>query len=343
MVRKAEKKILPIILFLLLSQLPLAAQLVYTAECSIDLGYGISYGGYYWQGDQGSLAGTLTYDDSDTEPDALEFDFDSTSTLTFVKSNGKTKTVTIDAYCIVTDSTNDVLFEITGSGTYETNRLDTKFPLKFYLFYDPTELDQASGHHKWTLVSVSSQILFNPVDEDGNPIETVSNMGTGTLSIPLLGGGLVGPAGINSLPASYFGDDIETGDLPDYSMGFTETDVHIDDLTDAIGNLLEVSDLLLTVENFDDVYLGETEVTVKFYQDGYPSFRFLGPGSAIIPFTLHIDGEEIQPYMPCSPWDAPLAEENLVPVAISVTQTDYDSAVEGDYTATITVEMLCGS
>jgi hypothetical protein len=322
---------------------PLLATLTYTTESSIDLDY--VYGGYNWGGDRGSLAGTLTYGGTGSQPDSLEFTFDSASTLTFYdKSQGTTTTETLDAYCIVTyynSSGTQKIIEATNSGSFTLSEIDMDYPIKFYLFYDQSTLRRTLRNANGTLASVSSGISFNPI-ADYDRLDATSNLGTGTMSIPLLGGGLIGPDGTNSLPATYFPYGTDTVDVPEYTIGFTETDVYIDDLSEAVDIPLEIAELELSILNYDDVYMGQTSVTVKFYQSGHTSFRFLGPGTAVIPFTLYVDGETIQPYTPCSPWDIPLAEENLVPTSISVSETDYLEATEGDYTATITVETITG-
>ena len=46
--------------------------------------------------------------------------------------------------------------------------------------------------------------------------------------------------------------------------------------------------------------------------------------------------------MPFSPWPAPMAAINVAQISLMVRQQDLDAALEGEYTTTITVEVISG-
>ncbi|WP_155816646.1 hypothetical protein [Sphaerochaeta pleomorpha] len=329
--------------------IPVFAQLVYSTESSIDISYGYGYYSYYsGYGSLGSLVGTLSYDGNGTEPSSLNFSGSALNnngvTFTFLKNDGTTYTRTIDAVCYVTytrDFGSQQIIMASSSRTYNLTRINWNYPVKFYLFFNNSDLERIFYNAPGKLVYVSTNTFFNP-QEYYSPIETISNLGTTTQPIPLLGGGLLGAGGINSLPATDLYYDFSSTAIPEYSISFTANDVSINDLTDAIDNPIHITDLKLEILNYDDVYMGQTNIQVKFFQSGHASFEFINNAGKTIPFTLLANGITIIPNIKFFPWVKPLIENNLAAIGFSVTQADYDQAEMGDYNATITVELITG-
>jgi hypothetical protein len=336
-----------IVFLFVFATMPMYAQLTYSTENSIDIGYG--YGGYYYgYSNLGSLVGTLNYSGTGDKPDSLNFSGSSLGfngvTFTFQKSNGSTYDETIDASCYITYYKNNgssTIIQASSTGNYTLSRINWDYPMKFYLFFDNTDLYNTLRYATGTLVSVSTNTYFNPLD-DNEEVETLSNMGTTTQQIPLLGGGLVGPYGINSIPATNLYYSYDTSDVPEYNINFTESDVYIEDLSQAIGTPINITNLKLEVLNYDDVYMGQTNVQVKFYQSLSTYFALLNNSGDEIPFSLSASGSTIIPYVSFFPWTTPLIENNFAPIGFSVNQEDYELAEQGDYTATITVELITG-
>lgn len=327
--------------------LPMFAQVTYKTEPSIDVSY--IYGNSYYYSSRGSLVGTLAYNGTGSKPDSLCFSGSPLGTngvtFTFLKSNGHTFTKTIDAICYVVYTNYygcEKIIGISSSISCDLSRIDWDFPVNFYIFFDKYELFNLFDNVSNKVVSVSTNTFFNLQDYCNTPITVTSNLGNTTQPIPLLGGGLIGPSGTNSIPATNLYYYTNTADIPEYSIGFTVNDVSINDLCNAIDNPIKITDLKLGILNYDDVYMGQTNVQVRFFQNGHASFAFVNNAGNTIPFRLSANGNTIIPNARFFPWTAPLGENNLAPKGFSVTQTDYDQAEQGTYTATITVELITG-
>jgi hypothetical protein len=331
-------KTIALLFFVSCFTVPLFAQLTYSAESSIEMQY--SAGNTY-----GALVGTLTYSGSGNTPNRLYFSGTNLKssngvTFSFLQTNGTTEMSSINGYCYLTNNSNSILYTIDSTGRINISSIDWDYPVYLYLFFDYWDIIDLLNNSSGTLVSIATDAYFY-LAKNSSALSMTYYGGTDTQPVALLGGGAPGPMGINSVPVSYY-YSLPTSDVPEYNIGFTISDVSIEDLSDAINTPINITNLQLEVLNYDDVYMGQTNVQVKFFQTGYSYFTFVNSSGNEIPFSLSIDGTSITPYVTFFPWTAPLVENNLAPIGFSVTQTDYDQAEQGDYNATITVELITG-
>ena len=177
----------------------------------------------------------------------------------------------------------------------------------------------------------------------------ISNQGFGTAPIPFVGGGLAGPAGNGTIFIGDIGDAsvlyrYNISEEPVYSLSIAEKNVFVQDIYSATNSPKLINTLTLAVDNYTKVYLGQSRVSVRFYQTGYSSFRFINTNNASgeLPFTLWVN-QTLVPYdIPFSPWPAPMIATNAAPISLKVQQGDIETAIAGLYNCTITIEIISG-
>lgn len=250
--------------------------------------------------------------------------------------------------------------KLTSETSYTFTSLDASKPIRFYILVNTNKytnfLDNTvRGWWLWgpdnRFVAMGAQPAFTLLSPSNTTYPVLSNQGETTLPIPFVGGGLPGPAGnctisigdVGVSPSSWLAY-YNVSDAPVYSIFFANENVYIDDITQAVLSPVPLTNVTLNVENYQNTYLGQSRVNVRFYQAGYPSFRFLHENypTAQLPYTLWVNQTEIPYNIPCSLWPAPMQASNSKLISLKVEQQDLDAAMEGNYATTITVEIISG-
>ncbi|MBG0766887.1 MAG: hypothetical protein H0S77_04720 [Spirochaetaceae bacterium] len=340
-----------LLLFMVLLDNPLFATHEYIAETAADFTVSGS------QNMIGALVGTLVLDPS--EPiQSLSISgssFSSSGIQFYYTQNGQLQTSTISGSLYVQYYNTGGGLEgsnLTSDNSLSFNNLDTSQPISFYLLVNSSQYSSFLRNFIFSpkqFVGVGVIPKFTIRSASNNLVAVSSNQGVTTLPNPFLGGGASGPAGINSLSIGNSGIGFwsffyNIAEQPLYSISFTNDVVDISNLQDAIISPFPINTVVLSVENFNSTYMGESRVMIRFYQSGYLSFRFLlsDNPSIFLPFSLYSEGSEIPYNSPFSPWQAPMGASNSATIQLMVTQQDYERAVEGTYQATITVEIISG-
>lgn len=247
---------------------------------------------------------------------------------------------------------------LTTETSYTFNRLDASRPIRFYILVN-TNTYTSFLENVWgwifrpadgRFVAMGAQPAFTLLSPSNTTYPVLSNQGETTLPTPFVGGGLPGPGGDRTI---FIGDIGVTpswwayynvADAPVYSISFATENVYIDDITQAVLAPVPLTNVTLNVENYQNTYLGQSRVNVRFFQAGYPSFRFLHENdpTAQLPYTLWVNQTEIPYNTPFSPWPAPMQASNSKQISLKVNQQDLEAAMEGQYTTTITVEIISG-
>jgi len=247
---------------------------------------------------------------------------------------------------------------LTAETSYAFTSLDASRPIRFYLLVRTNDyatfLSTVRGFLFWQaesrFVALGALPAFSLLSSSSTTFPVLSNQGETTLPTPFVGGGLPGPAGDCSI---FIGDpgvsssiwyNYNVADEPVYSIFFANENVYIDDITQAVLAPVPLTNVTLNVENYQNTYLGQSRVNVRFFQAGYPSFRFLHENdpTAQLPYTLWVNQTEIPYNTPFSPWPAPMQASNSKQISLKVNQQDLEAAMEGQYTTTITAEIISG-
>ncbi|WP_332445888.1 hypothetical protein [Sphaerochaeta sp.] len=340
--------------FLLLSfcLAPVIAISTYTTQDAADFLYD------QWQNNSiGFLAGTLAID-PDHIPTTLELVGPSIAVAKvqfYYLDHQDLESANVEGTILIRYSRTDgnlAYAYLSSQKTLMFYHLDATKPVGIYIMVQKNQYRNLLNNF-WLsslqLVGVGVQQYFLLHDDDTTLLPTLSNQGEGTNPVPILGGGASGPAGINTIPIGDPGLGFweflyNIADAPSYSLCFSNEDVCIEDINDAVDLPIELTTLTLTVENLENTYLGMNQVTVRFSQTGYPSFRLLlqTDFSVILPFKLYANQCEIPYNSPFNPWQPPMSACNPASISMGVSQQDLDHAAEGTYRATITVEILSG-
>lgn len=247
---------------------------------------------------------------------------------------------------------------LTTQSSLTFSSLDATRPISFYILVNSSAyssfLSIVQGFLIWQsenrFVSMGCTSAFTLLSPSDMTYPVLSNQGESTLPTPFVGGGLTGPAGDRTIfigdpgVSSGFFFNYNIADEPVYSISFDNNDVYIQDIGNATISPIPLTNLNLYVENYQNTYLGESRVNVRFYQAGYPTFRFLHTANPAyqLPYTLWVNQTEVPYNMPFSPWLAPMDAINVAQISLMVSQQDLDAALEGEYTTTITVEIISG-
>jgi hypothetical protein len=248
---------------------------------------------------------------------------------------------------------------LTTQSSLTFNSLDATRPVSFYILVNSSEYTAFLNtvrnifiiiQSPNRFVSMGCASAFTLLSPSNMTYPVLSNQGESTLPTPFVGGGLTGPAGDRTIfigepgVSSNFWVNYNIADEPVYNISFANSDVYIQDIGYATLSPIPLTNLNLQVENYQNTYLGQSRVNVRFYQDGYPTFRFLHTANPAcqLPYTLWVNQTEVPYNMPFSPWPAPMAAINVAQISLMVRQQDLDAALEGEYTTTITVEVISG-
>lgn len=247
---------------------------------------------------------------------------------------------------------------LTAETSYAFTSLDASRPIRFYLLVRTNDystfLSNVRGWLIWQssnrFVAMGAQPAFTLLSSSNTTYPVLSNQGETTLPTPFVGGGLPGPAGDRTIfigdpgVTSTFFNYYNIADEPVYSIFFANENVYIEDITQAVLAPVPLTNVTLNVENYQNTYLGQSRVNVRFFQAGYPSFRFLHENDPTVqlPYTLWVNQTEIPYNTPFSPWPAPMQATNSRQISLKVNQQDLEAAMEGHYTTTITVEIISG-
>lgn len=261
--------------------------------------------------------------------------------MTYYSTNGTKRVVTLA-------NQNSVTF----------NSLDMNVPITFHVLVSSSDyssfLNTVRGFFIFPsenqFIGMGAASAFNLLSSSNLTYPVISNQGESTTATPFVGGGAPGPAGPNTisigdpaLPSSWF-YRYNVADQPVYSVSFANHAVNLQNIAQAVSSPLALTSLNLVVDNFANTYLGQSRVTVRMYQAGYPSFRFLHESypASQLPYTLWVNSQQVPFNIPFSPWSAPMSASNSADVSMRVLQADLNSLLAGTYTTTITVEIISG-
>lgn len=247
--------------------------------------------------------------------------------------------------------------ELTTQASLTFNNLNMNMPITFHILVKSSDyttfINTVRGfifqsQNKFVGMGVNG--AFNLVSSSNITYPVISNQGETTSATPFVGGGIPGPAGDKTIAigdpgvSSSWLYPYNISDKPIYSLSFTNNNVFIQNIEQALNPPLPLTNMVLDVENYQNTYLGESQVTVRFYQTGYPSFRFLleTDSACQLPYTLWINNGQVPYDIPFSPWPAPLGPSNSAQISLKILQQDLSAALAGSYTTTITVEILSG-
>lgn len=312
----------------------------------------------------GALVGTLTLDPA-LPVARISFSPPISSSavqLYYTNANNQLESVTLSGSLYVTyykTNGSRIGTNLTSQGSLTFSSLDATRPITFHILvrtsdYSNFLTNNVRGWLFWQspnkFVAMGAQPAFTLLSPSNATYPVLSNQGETTLPTSIVGGGLAGPAGEQTL---FIGDpgvssgilyNYNIADEPVYSISFVDENVYIEDIQQACTAPIPLTNLTLDVENYQNTYLGQSRVNVRFYQAGYPSFRFLhtaNPASQL-PYTLLVNQSEVPYNMPFSPWPAPMRASNTKQISLKVKQQDLEVALEGNYTTTITVEIISG-
>ncbi len=310
----------------------------------------------------GTLAGTLVLDPAQpVSRISIAPQMSTTSVKMYYTYQNRLYEDSLDGYLYMdyyqTNGTR-ISVNLTNKGSSNFQALDASRPITFYVLVEESAynsfISKVRRFFLWGLspnkfVAMGSQPAFSLFSSSNTAYTILSNQGESLLPTPIVGGGLSGPAGERTI---FIGDPgvssflyiYNISDEPIYTIAFADLQVTIDQIEQAAIAPVPLTNVLLYVENYQNTYLGESRVNVRFYQVGYPSFRFIHSANSSIqlPYTLWTNQTEVPYNMPFSPWPAPMTAINEQLISLKVDQQDIDNAIEGLYITTITVEIING-
>lgn len=282
----------------------------------------------------------------------------------YVDKNSQIQTTTITGSLYVTYFKTDgtkIGTNLTTQSSLSFSSLDATKPISFYVLVNETQYKDylqntvgtfilwfwTSSDNKFASIGYQSTFTLRSPSNEIYPL--ISNQGFGTVPTPFVGGGLPGPAGIGTIFIGDIGDAsilyrYNISEEPVYSLSIAQKNVFVQDIYSAIHSPKLINTLTLAVDNYQKVYLGQSQVSVRFYQAGQTSFQFINTENASghLPFTLWVNQTQVLYDIPYSPWPAPLKATNAAPISLKVQQGDVETAIAGSYSCTITIEIISG-
>lgn len=349
------KRLPPFLLFLVLLIFPISAGHEYVAESAADFIHENLTYRYI-----GALAGTLILDATEPISSLLLTgqNISSSGVQFYCEYDGQTYDYELDGSLYIQyHRTNGTItgLNLNSLNSLVFSSLDATKPISFYILVNRRQYSQflrSFYRSADQLVAVGVDTQLSCVSASGEVATVLSNQGETTLPIPLWGGGTSGPIGNNTISLGNQGLEhwssyywmYNIAQEPDYSIEIADRNVYIHNIEQACYNSVDLTNLSLVVNNFNDTYLGQTRVMVRFYQMGHHSFRMqhLNDPRFHLPFSLYMDGEEIPYNHPFCPWQAPLSQRNEAALKMRVQKDHVEKALQGDYHATIVIEIISG-